>query len=292
MNNFSVRLKKLRKKKGLSQVALGKKLGIGQTSIANYEAGTRIPSLEIFVALADIFNVSLDYLAGTIENNQKELKTTDIKMSSEGNLYLELLLKGNKNESINYIIKLKKQGWHSKAIYEKIFVPVLKKTGDLWESGLINVGEEHYISNTTLEIISQLYTIKPLKEKSIGKIFLSTVEQEEHMIGLKIMENILAQQGYDTYFLGNNTSSKHLLDSIQLHQPSIIILSITLNKFLINVEKTIHLIKNNISSQKVKIIIVGQGIKNQSEMVYRFGADGYGEDFDDVLNIIDQWTTR
>lgn len=290
MDEFSVRLKKLRRKNGLSQKVLANKLGIGQTSIANYEANKRVPSLEIFVAIADVFNVSLDYLAGTVSRIKNDTTIDEIEMISEGEYYLELLRDSKKSDSFNYIVKLKNNGWQNIDLYKKIFVPVLRKTGDLWENGSISIGEEHYISNAVLEIISHMYTVKSNNNKLKGKILMTTVNQEKHIIGLKIMENILTEKGYETYFIGNNISSKHILHLIELQKPRIIILSITMKSLLDNLGKGISMIRRNSSVQNIKIIVVGQGIENRSNMVYAFGADAYGDSFEDVLGIIEKWT--
>lgn len=289
MNDFAERLKRLRKKNGLSQEALGNKLGVGQTSIANYEANKRIPSLEVFISIANIFNVSLDYLAGTIsiKKNNKDDSTTII--SAEGENYLNFLLAGKKRESFKYILHLKELGWQNIDIYEKIMVPLLRKTGDLWEKGDIKVSEEHFISNAILDSISHLHNIQTII-KSKEKILMATVDQEEHMIGLKIMENILAQKGYDTYFLGIKTTSKHLIESIKLQKPQIIILAVTLQRLVVNLEETIRSIRRKISDQNIKIIVTGKGIESQSELVYEFGADAYGINFNDILDIIEDFT--
>lgn len=58
------RLKALRKEQGLSQQALGDALGITKVSICGYENGTRTPSLETFLMLADYFGVTTDYFLG------------------------------------------------------------------------------------------------------------------------------------------------------------------------------------------------------------------------------------
>lgn len=59
---FSVRLKKLRTEKGLSQEELAKMLNISRTSVTNYELGRNKASAEILSKLSEIFNCSLDYL--------------------------------------------------------------------------------------------------------------------------------------------------------------------------------------------------------------------------------------
>lgn len=61
---FSIRLKELRLRKSLKQKELGDKLGISDAAVTQLEGKKRSPSIEIAVALADYFDVSLDYLVG------------------------------------------------------------------------------------------------------------------------------------------------------------------------------------------------------------------------------------
>ena len=57
-------LKYLRKREGISQAELALRLGVTPSTIGNYESGTRRPTYEIEEALADYFNVSVDFLRG------------------------------------------------------------------------------------------------------------------------------------------------------------------------------------------------------------------------------------
>lgn len=61
---FQKRLKELRKGKNLSQEELGEIMNISGRTISYFEAGERTPSPEVLIKLADIFNVSVDYLLG------------------------------------------------------------------------------------------------------------------------------------------------------------------------------------------------------------------------------------
>lgn len=65
MNEFKDMLKYLRKREGISQAELALRLGITPSAIGNYESGTRKPTYEIEEALADYFNVTIDFLRGT-----------------------------------------------------------------------------------------------------------------------------------------------------------------------------------------------------------------------------------
>ena len=65
-----LRLKKLREQERLSQESLALKLNVSQSTISAYETGERTPDLETFIKIADLFNVSLDYLCGKSDTKQ------------------------------------------------------------------------------------------------------------------------------------------------------------------------------------------------------------------------------
>lgn len=55
-------LKKLRKERRLTQVALQMHTGIEQALISKFENGERVPPTETLVLLADFYDVSIDYI--------------------------------------------------------------------------------------------------------------------------------------------------------------------------------------------------------------------------------------
>lgn len=64
VNDLGSRIKELRTTKEFSQQELAQKLGVMQHTVSKYENGIKRPSLEILILLADILEVSTDYLLG------------------------------------------------------------------------------------------------------------------------------------------------------------------------------------------------------------------------------------
>lgn len=62
--SFGKRLLQARKKKGISQEELAEQLGTKGPAIGRYERDEMKPSIEAAAKMADILNVSLDYLVG------------------------------------------------------------------------------------------------------------------------------------------------------------------------------------------------------------------------------------
>jgi len=62
MKDFAKRLKDLRNERGYTQEELAKLLNTSRSTIGMYEQGKREPNFEMQEAIADLFNVNMDYL--------------------------------------------------------------------------------------------------------------------------------------------------------------------------------------------------------------------------------------
>ena len=71
---FSERLKQARQAKGWNQAKLAETVGVGQTTISNYEKikNGSMPKLEIAADMAKALDVSLDWLVGIADNQNEE----------------------------------------------------------------------------------------------------------------------------------------------------------------------------------------------------------------------------
>lgn len=67
MNDAGSRIREQRTLKGFSQQELAEKLGVMQHTVSKYENNIKRPSLEVLISLADILEVSTDYLLGREE---------------------------------------------------------------------------------------------------------------------------------------------------------------------------------------------------------------------------------
>lgn len=66
--SFSDRLKELRTARNLTQKEVYESVGMSMLGYQRYEYGTREPAYQNLIALADFFDVSLDYLVGRSSN--------------------------------------------------------------------------------------------------------------------------------------------------------------------------------------------------------------------------------
>jgi len=71
------RLKSLRQENNMTQADLGNKLGVHQKQVSAYEREVHVPSTEILIKIAEVFNVTLDYLAFEAKGKPAKLNIQD-----------------------------------------------------------------------------------------------------------------------------------------------------------------------------------------------------------------------
>ncbi|NJD06121.1 MAG: helix-turn-helix transcriptional regulator [Methylococcaceae bacterium] len=57
------RIKRLRQERNWSQAQLAQRLDVHQKQVSGYERNVHVPSVEVLIRLAELLDVSLDYLA-------------------------------------------------------------------------------------------------------------------------------------------------------------------------------------------------------------------------------------
>jgi transcriptional regulator with XRE-family HTH domain len=74
------RIRELRLKRGWTQQQLAERVGIQQKQISSYERGANVPSGQTFIALAEAFGVSLDYLAQISPHTSAQAAIADLDL--------------------------------------------------------------------------------------------------------------------------------------------------------------------------------------------------------------------
>jgi transcriptional regulator with XRE-family HTH domain len=74
---LSNNLKSLRKKKGWSQTQLAEQIGSHLSHINRIETGKYNPSLDVVQKLANVFDVTIDYLISDTDEDFKEVRIED-----------------------------------------------------------------------------------------------------------------------------------------------------------------------------------------------------------------------
>lgn len=289
-NELAIRIKELRKKSGYTQKELAHLLGIGQTTVANYEQGTRIPDTEKLNKIADLFDITLDYLLGRTGNKSpvnKVVKRKEIEIVSVQKIYLDYLLKGDSYKARNCILSLYEEGIEIENIYFNLLEKVMKEVGILWEKGIIDVWKEHFISEVTIDIMRELKFREKKKSNMSPTIIALNPGAEMHNIGLRMISDLLEIRGFHVIYLGSNVPIQSLIKAIEVEKPKFIMISVTLQHHIDSATYMISAIKDYFGVKSPKIFIGGFAFCNVDKVCERTGADYYSINFDDIRKVMD-----
>ena len=292
-SELSRRIKSLRKKKGYTQGKFAELLGVGQTTVANYERGIRIPDMEKLTRIASIFDVTMDYLLGIDEKyyskNAFDAKNrTSVSLDEASSVFLSLLLNGYGQEAGNLITGLHDKRANIRELYFDVLGRVLREVGVLWERGSIDVWKEHYISETVMDIMSELKARERRPMSKPYSVLALTSGPELHNIGIKMIAYLLELEGFDVTYLGSNVPVLSIIKAIEIKKPDIIAISVTMPYHIEAAKNTIAALKGHFGSNSPRIILGGGAFRECRDAWRETGADYYGAGLDDVISAIEK----
>ncbi|QJD82207.1 MerR family transcriptional regulator [Cohnella herbarum] len=180
-------------------------------------------------------------------------------ISNPGNTYDKMIeelyddLIAYNTSQANETIDLAFSMYEFENVFHYILVPVLHRIGSDWESGLLNVTQEHFASQIILHRFSQLFRILPIDQR-LPKVLAFCPEDEHHQIGLMHFTLFLKKKGHDVIYLGPNTPVIGLSSIIKMKNISIITISVTASK---HIETVYQWIESTIREYPTLRIVLG-----------------------------------
>lgn len=201
---------------------------------------------------------------------------------------LPVLMNGDRSTGLEIVNRLLEEGTDVITIYEGVIKPAMYKVGELWEEGKISVATEHLASAIVETLLGHLY-YRIIKNAGTNKmvVVITSVEDEVHQIGAKMVSDMFELHGWTSHFLGANTPMDELLDFISRINPTIIGLSMSINLHTRNLEKTISKIRERIP--EMPILVGGQGlIEDGKDLMMKHTGVLYLKDLPALENFLKQ----
>ncbi len=196
--------------------------------------------------------------------------------------YLDLLLEAKRHEATQLILDAVAGGAIVKDIYIHVFQPVQHEVGRLWQINRIGVAQEHYITAVTQLVMSQLYPYIFSGEKVGGRLVAASVGGELHEIGIRMVADFFEMAGWDTFYLGANTPTSSILETLKSRQADVLAVSATMTLHLGKVRQLIEAVRTS-GPNGVKILVGGYPFNVSPDLWQQVGADGYAPDADTAI---------
>jgi methylmalonyl-CoA mutase cobalamin-binding domain/chain len=198
--------------------------------------------------------------------------------------YLDALLRGERHVASHLILDAVDRGVPIKDLYLHVFQPSQHEIGRLWQMNQISVAQEHYCTAATQLIMSQLYP-RIFATERIGRRLVATcVGGELHEIGIRMVADFFEMEGWDTYYLGANTPTESIVQTVLERSADILGVSATI---AFHASAVVDLIAHMRASEAgdVKILVGGYPFNVALDLWRQVGADGCAHDAQEAVEL-------
>lgn len=133
--------------------------------------------------------------------------------------YLEALVAGEPGRAEATVREAIDAGLSSASIDDVIVAPAMRTIGELWSDGELSVAEEHLATEITFRVLAlQREAFRTAARRTRAVVVLAAPAGEQHVLGLNMAADLLAEGGYDVRLLGADVPTSALPDLLdRLH---------------------------------------------------------------------------
>ena len=201
--------------------------------------------------------------------------------------YMKALLAGNRSECVDIVQTLLDGKIGLQTLYRDLFHRSMYQVGELWETNRISVAREHLATATTESLLNLAYPHIFSSERKGKKALISCSVNEYHQIGGKMVADIFEMYGWDSRFLGANSSTESILKLIDEEKPDIVGLSLSI---LSNIDHLVRGIESvRADFPRTDLLVGGQAFRwGGVEMINKYPETEYVPSLDSLEKLLGQ----
>lgn len=157
--------------------------------------------------------------------------------------YLHHVLRGDRKGASKLVHQFLESDGSVKELYEQVIKPALYRVGELWENNQITVAEEHTATSITEAVMNEIFGRIISTDRRPYSVVLSSVENEYHLVGIKMVADVFEMNGWDTFLPGANVPVNELVRYIDRIHPDLLALSASIYFHLPTLRKMLHQIR-------------------------------------------------
>lgn len=146
--------------------------------------------------------------------------------SLDGNALSDLLTAIRQHDGIAFQQamqqRLARQGLQN--FVQDTIAPLVRIVGEAWEDGSIEIFEEHLFTELTQRVLRNAIAALP-SARSKPRLLLTSVPEEQHSLGLLMVEALLTLEGAECIPLGTQTPLSEINRAVRAYKADIIALS-------------------------------------------------------------------
>lgn len=180
-----------------------------------------------------------------------------------------------------------------KDIYLNIIEPVQYEVGRLWQINQISVARGHLCTTISDMIISQFRKEQIKSKKSQNTIISTCIDTEQHELGIKMISNLLINEGWNVFYIGANVPIESILSIIEEQNADLLAISAALITHIYKIKELIDEIRSSEWSD-IEIIVGGGAFNKYPELMNSYpkvwekiGANGYAPNAREAIRLVE-----
>jgi corrinoid protein of di/trimethylamine methyltransferase len=199
----------------------------------------------------------------------------------------EAIRQGNEVMTVKLTENLLIEGIDPLKIFDDGLAKGLREVGDKFGKGeawLIELLGASAAMEAAMKVLQPAMEKSKKQQRYLGSVLIGTVKGDIHDIGKNIVKTILKANGFEVTDLGKDVPKEIFLNKVKELQPDILGMSALLTMTMPEQRDVIEALKMGGLRNMVKVII--GGAMTTEEWAQEIGADGYGADQNEAVEVV------
>lgn len=199
--------------------------------------------------------------------------------------YLLALLQGDRRGASRVVLDALDQHGNVCDMYLHVLLPAQQEIGRMWVTGEVSVAEEHFCSQTTKMVMSQLLARAEVQPPNGKTVLAAAVAGDQHDVGLCAVADFFEMAGWRTILLGADVPVDEVVRAVECFHADLLALSASLSVQIPFVKATIQAVRAAPCGDAVKILVGGLAFCESESLPSEMGADGYAASADQAVRL-------
>ncbi len=197
--------------------------------------------------------------------------------------YLAALLGGDAEEAASLVLDAAGRTADVRSLYRDVLVPAQREIGRLWHIGEVSVAVEHFVTASTDRVMARLLPLHPRPPSRGRTVVAAGVGGNAHAIGLRMIADFFAMDGWRPVYLGTDVPRVDLVESLHEFRADLLALSATLPSQIEETRRVIDGIRADARIRSLPVLAGGAAFEALPGLASEIGADGTTVDPDEAV---------
>jgi methanogenic corrinoid protein MtbC1 len=200
--------------------------------------------------------------------------------------YLAALRGGDRRRAFAVVDGARRDGLDFLDVYLEILQPSLREVGRLWQQNEMTVAEEHLATAISQMVMARIYSEEVLRsdQRRDRRIVAACADTERHEVGLRMVCDVLEQDGWDVSYLGASVPVGSLARLVGERHPDAVLLSASIAPHLPQLRTMIDEVRATNREAPPYVLVGGRPFLDDPDLARRIGADGTAADAREALD--------